>query len=917
MILPGRMRCMNKICINQNWYFIPENELDCFNQFGFEKYADAIGAPARFYDHPAWAKVDLPHDWAVALPVDMRANTFAGARPNTRWHRYMTERRSECDEVFCIGWYRKHFTPEANWAGKRVFVEFEGVFLDAMVWVNGVYLDRHASGYTSFMIELTDHLVFGEENSIAVRVDSTQNEGWWYEGAGIYRNVFLHIAEPVYVQPRTLTILTSPDGTVEAACTVVNDTGEPFEGDILFAVDDQTAVCSTSIPPCATAQVSAVLRIPQPRLWHADDPYLYTLTVSAGNEVHKEPFGIRTVAFDPDRGFLLNGEPFKLRGACVHQDFGGVGVALTDDLQYYKIRRLKEMGVNAYRCSHNAPAPALLRACDELGMLVMDETRLFGTSPEAVRQLTDVITRDRNHPCVFIWSLGNEEFSVQDESWSYRLMEKMSRIAKQLDPTRPVTYSGNNGPSFEGANGASEVRGVNYIRNDGGEGGLWLDKYHAAHPSQPIVGTEESSYVLSRSGAVTDLGSRRLDATGLVTMPWGSTPKGWVKYFEERPYLAGSFMWTGFDYRGEPNPFITANIASSFGTIDLCGMEKPPFWYYQAWWTDKPVLRLAPHWNHQPGDVAAIALFTNCEEVSVFLNGRLVETVPVKRWDAPMLRIPYEAGVLRAEGVRNGAVYTFELRTSGPAAQLECTCVQEAHGPQDTAIYELRAQDEAGLFCPTAANMAEVTVSGGGLIGAGAGDPACTLPEQLPPVEDTMEIRTFTAADGSLYTIPPKEPNKLRRRHDWLETEPAGSGFEDDVRHVARFAESRFPPVCETFTTRIEGAEGYDYIEFERLGGNARVFLNGEEIGGNIRRSGRISISHVRPYRFAARFRAGTNELRVESERREFDGPAMSGRVRIGRIRRQDTVQVRLYDGTARVFVRGKAKISARLIDGR
>ena len=908
---------MKTISFNQGWEFALENTLDVFSGFGFDKYSDAFGAPAHYYDNSCWEKVDLPHDWAVSLPTDLRANTFAGARANTHSHRFMTERRSEAESVCHVGWYRRQFTPEDAWTGKRVFIEFEGVFRDAAVWVNGVYLDRHLSGYTSFMLELTDHLIFGEVNSIAVRADSDQYEGWWYEGAGIYRNVFLHIAEPVCLKPRQTIIRTALDGTISAQCVLVNDTSEPFSGEAVFEIPGEDSVrVPAEIAPFGEASVHTALHIAHPKHWHVDHPHLYTLTIRIGEEVHTETFGVRTAVFDAQRGFLLNGEPLKIRGACVHQDFGGVGVALTDNLQYYKIRRLKEMGVNAYRCSHNAPAPALLRACDELGMLVMDETRLFGTSPEAVRQLTDVIERDRNHPSVFLWSLGNEEFSVQDKPHSFRLMEKMTRLAKTLDPTRPVTYSGNNGPDFTGANGAAEVRGVNYIRNDGNQGGLWLDQYHADHPAQPVVGTEEGSYVLSRGGAANDLGSGQLDASGLVTMPWGSTPKGWVKYFEERDYLAGSFLWTGFDYRGEPNPFVTANAASSFGTIDLCGMEKPPFYYYQAWWTDQPVLRLAPHWNHQPGDLVAICAFTNCEEITLYLNGRKLESRKIDRFDAPVFHVPFEAGVLSAEGTRQGETLRCELRTAGHPSQIRITTALEARTAADTAIFHLDAVDETGLFCPTAENRVQVDVEGGVIMGVGNGDPACLDPEQLLPKEEFILLRTFQLEDG-LYTVPPKAPNRLRRRHDWLKTEPGGSGFEDDVRIVAYFADSLVPEQTVTLTTRISHAEGYEYLEFERLGGAARVFLNGEEIGSNIGRSGRIPISNVRPYRFPCRFREGENEIRVVSIQKEFSDPPVSGQVKVGRMIPVTSQKVHLHYGRACVFVRSKEpeqiRVSARL----
>ena len=232
---------MKKILFNKDWAFAFENSMDVFHGYGFEKYSDAYGAPARFFDFNNWEKIDLPHDWAVALPKDLRTNTFAGARPNTRCHRFMTERHSDVEEVFNIGWYRKQFTMNPEWEGKRFFLEFEGIFRDAMVWVNGTYMDRHASGYTSFMLEITDHLVFDDVNSIAVRVDSEQNEGWWYEGAGIYRNVFLHIAEPVYVKPRKTIIKTALNGHVAASCVIVNDTDQPFCGDVHFDIGQEAS----------------------------------------------------------------------------------------------------------------------------------------------------------------------------------------------------------------------------------------------------------------------------------------------------------------------------------------------------------------------------------------------------------------------------------------------------------------------------------------------------------------------------------------------------------------------------------------------------------------------------------------------------------------------------------------------------
>ena len=411
---------MKRSCMNAGWEFTFGNNINEFCTLGIDKYSDAAGAAARFYDYNNWEKVDLPHDWALMLQKEMDANPFAGAYPNTHYHRFAAERRSNVETVYNVGWYRKQFDYDPSWAGKRIFIEFEGVFRDATVWCNGVYLDRHMSGYTSFALELTDHLVPDTDNSIAVRVDSEHPEGWWYEGAGIYRNVHLLVGEPVYVKRNQTIVRTQLDGAVSVSAVLVNDTGDAKMQLIHWRICDAKgmevacAKSSASLVPYEETAVQTQLRIADPKLWSVDSPNLYTLELHAGDEIETVSFGVRTVAFDPDRGFLLNGQPLKIHGADMHQDFGGVGVALTDNLNEYRIRRLKEMGVNAYR-AHHALSASLLDICDRLGMLVMDETRLFGTAPEAVRQLTDIIESDRNHPCVFIWSMGNEEFSIQND----------------------------------------------------------------------------------------------------------------------------------------------------------------------------------------------------------------------------------------------------------------------------------------------------------------------------------------------------------------------------------------------------------------------------------------------------------------------------------------------------------------------
>ncbi|MBR7098070.1 MAG: DUF4982 domain-containing protein, partial [Clostridia bacterium] len=883
----------------------------------FDKYSDAAGAAARFYDYSNWQTVDLPHDWAISLQKNCFANYFAGAYPNTSYHRHMEERHSNIETVYNIGWYRKQFSIDPEWEGKRVFIEFEGVFRDAIVWVNGVYLDRHNSGYTSFSLELTDHLVFGEDNSIAVRVDSEQAEGWWYEGAGIYRNVNLLIGEPIYFKYHQTIVKADLNGQVEASAILVNDTADVVEKTVAWCIEDTEgrtvarAENTVSISPYSEKTTAVTMQVDAPNLWSVDHPYLYTLKLQAGCEQTSERFGIRTVAFDPERGFLLNGEPLKVRGACVHQDFGGVGIALSDNLQYYKIKRLKDMGVNAYRSAHHSPSPVLLDACDELGMLVMDETRMFGTSPEAIRQLTDLIERDRNHPSVFIWSLGNEEFSVQNKEWSYRLMEKATRLAKALDPTRPVTYGGNNGSDYTGANGASEIRGVNYIRN--GKSGEWLDIYHREHPEQPIIGTEESSYVLSRGGAVNDLGSGLLDSSGNVTMPWGSTPKGWVKYMEKRDYFAGSFMWTGFDYRGEPNPFYYSNSVSSFGTIDLCGMEKPPFYYYKSWWTDEPVLKLTPHWNHIEGEKVTVVVFTNCEEITLSLNGKALETKRVERFDAPQFEVEFEPGILSVEGTRNGMLLRDELVTSGETAEVRCTSVLEIKKEDEIGIYEINAYDTNGVFCPMASDEIEICVENGSIVGVGNGDPSSFEYEQKPLEEDAKFIKCFNIGNA-VFWIPIKKENALLKRKDWLELESERVFYDDDFRLIAKPQTSLPKDQTTEFITTIRDVEKYEYVEFERLGGQAKVYLNGELIGDNIRWHGRQSRNSIRPYRFYGNFRKGENELKVVVAHDTMnDLPLVSGYVKIAK-QVETSWKVRLHYGKARVFVKSKSPEQLNLV---
>lgn len=898
------------INFNKDWLFTLAQNVNEYVGYGFSKYADAGGPLCRYYDNSTMEKIDLPHDWAIKLDKDVECDVFAGARNKSHYVRAKSERHTDKTEVYNVGFYRKDFTVGKEWSDKRVFVEFEGVYRECKVFVNGEFLEHHESGYTSFIIELTDHLLYGEQNSIAVRVDADQPEGWWYEGAGIYRNVYLHVVEPTYFKPYKTQIKTSLNGDVSVNAVVVNDTDCAKNTDTLWSFYDKNGkkvaeyVGEIALSAYSETKIDCFVNIKNPMLWDLENPNLYTVKIKIGNEETSERFGIRTVAFDADRGFLLNGKEVKVRGACVHQDFGGVGVALTDNLQYYKIAKLKEMGCNAYRSAHHAPSPVLLNACDELGMLVMDETRTFSTSPEGIKQLTDLIERDRNHPCIIIWSLGNEEFGIQNIEHSAHIMNKMTRIAKSLDD-RPVTYGGNNGDNMIGANGVSEVRGVNYIRNKGKTDGFkhWLDRFHYDYPNTPIIGTEETSFVCSRGGAVNDLGSGLLDSSGNVTMPWGSTPKGWVKFMEERQYFSGSFMWTGFDYRGEPNPFQYTNFSSSFGAIDLCGMEKPPFYYFKAWWTDKPVLKLTPHWNFNKGDKATVDVFTNCEEITLKLNGKVIETRKIEKYDQALFTLDFEPGELEVVGIKNGNTYTDKLITSGKTASVTVSEILPAKDSSDIAIYELNGFDKSGIYNPMASEEVCLEVKNGEIVGVGNGDPADQSYEQQNCGEEYFTIRRFNYEHG-VYSVMSKVENQKRDRYDVVYMEEKTEGNEDDFRLVASGFGKGEADKTYVFTTIIKEAKGFEYIEFERLIGKAKVYLNGKFIGDNIKIYGKNTDTNYRPYRFECKFKDGDNTLRIESVVPAREVYPISGYVKVGKIVKPNDWSVKLHYGKARVFVK-------------
>lgn len=699
-----------------------------FSEYG--KTGEFMRDPSKAdFDVSGWREVDLPHDWVVELPFENAEPLYnQGFKPVGRAY-----------PATSIGWYRRTFTLPASDHGRRLSLEFDGVFRDCLVALNGVYLGRNLSGYSPFRFDVTDLANFGGTNVLIVRCDATEHEGWFYEGAGIYRHVWLVKAAPVHV-PQWGTFVASElkQGAAQLTITtqVDNEGAEAPVCRVRSTVTDSAgrAVATAVTLPTRLAawsgrEFTQRLTVRAPQLWSVGTPRLYRLVteVEAGGVVAdrtETTFGIRTLRFDPDRGFLLNGERVELKGTCNHQDHAGVGSALPDALQAYRVRRLQAMGSNAYRTSHNPPTPELLDACDRLGMLVLDENRMMSSSEEGLSQLDRLIRRDRNHPCVIAWSIGNEEWFVQGAERGALIAAAMKRLARRLDPTRLVTEA-MNGDWGKGLSGVVDIQGFNYFPGD-------IDAYHRDHPLQPTMGTETASTVSTRGIYANDAARGYLSAYDANFPRWAATAEKWWSYYDARPFLAGGFAWTGFDYRGEPTPYKWPCISSHFGILDTCGFAKDNFWYYAAWWGAEPVLHLFPHWNWagREGQEIEVWVHSNLERVELFLNGASVGAQDVKHDTHLMWKVPYAPGTLEARGSKGGQVVLMAKReTTGAPARLVLTADRGALAAdgEDAAVVAVSVVDAEGREVPVADDAVAFQVSGGGsarIIGVGNGDPS-------------------------------------------------------------------------------------------------------------------------------------------------------------------------------------------------
>lgn len=728
------------IRLDDGWKFAfgnaadPKKDFGCGTEyFNYLTKANSIhneGPYVANFNDSTWQEVKVPHDWVTILP-------YADAASHSHGYKTVGYKYPETS----VGWYRKTINIPACDLGKHIALQFDGIFRNARVWFNGFYMGTEPSGYATQVYDVTEYVNYGGDNLICVRADATLEEGWFYEGAGIYRDAWLMKSAAVGVAPFGTFVyadLKQPyDKVTIYVETEVNNhsltTQQCEVSHRLLDADGREVAKSESSTIMLRAKQTLnsqplTLNLNTPHLWSPADPYLYKVETTVKvdgrvTDVYETTTGIRDVEFDADRGFLLNGQPLKLKGVNMHQDHAGVGAAIPDALQAWRIKQLKKMGCNGYRASHNPMTPALLDICDREGILVIDENRLTGINEEHLRLLERMIKRDRNHPSVILWSNGNEEWGMENTIQGTRIAAAMREYTHLLDPTRHSTIA--NAGGREMVKGL-DVVGFNYIvQND-------VDNQKKNNPTWKIVGTEETTGCGTRGWYFKDekYPGRMVSLNRTMEQNYENIiERGW-KFYDERPWAAGLFYWTGFDYRGEPNPLSYPAHDSEFGILDYCGFPKDEAYYLKSWWTDEPVLHIFPHWNLQghEGEEVEVWAYSNCDEVELTVNGKKLGRQPMPRNGHLKWKAVYQPGRVEATGYKNGKrILTKTIETTKAAAKviLKADRHQIAADGQDMAIVNIELHDQKGRFVPNACPVLTFCLEGdANIIGCGNGDPS-------------------------------------------------------------------------------------------------------------------------------------------------------------------------------------------------
>lgn len=733
----------------------------------------AEGAEAADFDDADWRSLDLPHDWAIEGPFDVKYNARCGGLP-----------------FHGTGWYRKTFEIPESAAGKTCLITFDGAMYDAHVWVNGKLVGNRPYGYIEFQFDITEFLNDDGANVIAVRLTPEDLSSRWYPGAGIYRHVWIDYRNPVRVA-QWGTFVTTPEVSGEQATVDVETTlvGANNADDlkVSYKITDPLGaeVADAKFDwPAVESKLTTRLEVNLPKIWSLDAPNLYhlqTVVESAGKVVDSTVtrFGIRTLEFNK-QGLLLNRKPTRINGVCLHHDNGPLGAAIYRRADERKLQIMKQMGVNSIRTSHNPPSNELLDLCDELGLLVQDEAfdvwqiakvengynKFFDDWAE--RDIKDMVLRDRNHPSVFMWSIGNEILEQQKADKGPQVAKMLNDYVKSLDTTRPTTCGFNYWPRPYETGMAAEVdiAGMNYKPLAYGK------DVNEFLPDSPVVGSETSSCTSSRGVYHLPIEkyqtheSNQVTSYDLIGPPWAYPPDVEFDALENNPEILGEYMWTGFDYLGEPTPYGGKDNSTNgywnadwparssyFGAVDLCGFPKDRFYLYQSQWTDEPMVHVLPHWNWEGSghDTIPVYAYTNCDEVELFLNGKsLGKKVKGKdltklivkffRYDSDHFMspyrlswdVPYEPGSLRVVAYKDGhQVAEKEIKTAGKPAQIKLLADRsELLSEKDDLSYvTVRIEDENGNLCPNATNLVKFTVTGAGEIAAvGNGNASTTAP---------------------------------------------------------------------------------------------------------------------------------------------------------------------------------------------
>lgn len=699
-----------------------------------------------------WENVRLPHDYVIEQT------------PSPEYPQALGYLKYE------NAWYRKHFTLDKEDADKRITLYFEGVATNATVYLNGCLMKHNFCGYTPFEVDITDIAYFDKENVLAVYTDSSTHEGWWYQGGGIYRHVWLIKTNPVavdlwgvYINP----VKTEDKWNVNVETTIINSSMKDEDICIRSMIldSDQCVIAQTSTDMTAAFKDKTVITqcidVKEPKLWDTDAPNLYTLVTriyktDTGELIDEteDTFGFRTFRFDSQRGFILNDRQIKLKGVCSHQDFGITGKAVPDNIYEYRIDMIKEMGANAYRTSHYPHAEATMDALDKNGILVMDETRWYESTDEGISQLETLIKRDRNHPSVILWSIGNEEPKHVTEQ-GRRIAENMITAARRLDSSRPITTAVSNDPINSTVLDLVDVIGVNYNLNQ-------YDDIHRLYPDKPFVSTECCATATTR-GSYLDPSAFTSSYDIDVNEWFLGREKTW-KFMCDREWVSGSFQWIAFEHRGE---CVWPRLCSVSGAIDLYLQKKDAFYQNKSHWSDTPMVHILPHWNHKglEGEPIKVWVYTNCDEVELFLNEKSLGAQKIERFGHGEWIVNYESGGIRAIG-RNGGKKCAEefIETTGEPEALGLVCenkVEYANG-RDILLFSCVCVDSCGREVPDAEPTVRFeTNSFGRVIGTGANicdhippqcterrmkSGRCTIAVQVGETSETLKV--YAISDG-------------------------------------------------------------------------------------------------------------------------------------------------------------------------